>query len=148
MLSKNTYTDIIKTPSYNLQENENIPAVISKFRNKIRNNILNYIYAVDAIYADGEVSFSLHTDFCDCDKHNNNKHYKLNYLRITENSELIELLTKAPTDRKHRSSIRNLHQKNSHKNILVRLGRSKRKKIVSNPNKLNQCLAILVSKHT
>lgn len=100
MLSKNTYTDIIKTPSYNLQGNENIPAVISKFRNKIRNNILNYIYAVDAIYADGEVSFSLNKDFCDCDKHNNNKHYKLNYLRITENSELIKLLTKAPTDRK------------------------------------------------
>ena len=58
----------IKILPYNLQNKESIPTVTYKSGNTIRNNILNYKDEAISIYIIEEVSFSLNTDLCECER--------------------------------------------------------------------------------
>ena len=62
------YPNIIITLSYNLQKKGSIPTVTHKLVNTTRNNNLSYKDVIGSIYVDEEVSFSLNTDLCDCEK--------------------------------------------------------------------------------
>ena len=99
--------DIIKTLTYNLQQKETIPTVTYKLSNNMRNNTLNCKDAVHSIYIDEEVSFSLNTDLCECEKSNycdpHHKHIITGQLRIIENKKLGKFLSKSANYRDSRS---------------------------------------------
>ena len=67
--------DVISLLSFNVQTKKYNPTINYKLRKAICNIILNYKRAVDLIYTDKEVAFSLITDQCDrtrsnfCDSH-------------------------------------------------------------------------------
>ena len=90
------HPDIIKTLLYNLRGKDSIPIVTYKLGKTIRNNILNYKDAVNSIYVDEEVSLSLNTDLCDCEKSSDphHKHIMIVDLRILKNQKLRKLLTR------------------------------------------------------
>ena len=73
----------------------------------IRNNILNYKDVANSFYVDEEVSFSLKTDLCDCEKSKfcdpHHKHIITRDIRITENKKLRKILTKGANYREPRS---------------------------------------------
>ena len=60
---KINHSHIIKSLPNIWQKTENISIVTYKLGKKVRNNILNYKDAVNSIYLDEEVSFSIDTDY-------------------------------------------------------------------------------------
>ena len=50
-----------------LQNKENRPVITYRLTNTIRSKILNYIYTVNPIYVEDEISFTLNTDPCECE---------------------------------------------------------------------------------
>ena len=101
------HQDVISVLPEDLQGDDNIPVVTYKLGGTIRNKILNYKDAVESIYVDDEVSFSLNTTLCECqnspfcDPHH--KHIITGDLRLIENMKLRKLLTKGPNFREPRS---------------------------------------------
>ena len=51
---------------YKLKNNVNNPTFTYELRKTIRSEIVNYKEAINSIYVDENVSFSLHTDQCGC----------------------------------------------------------------------------------
>lgn len=102
-------SDVMTLWPLNIQTNENNPTVAYRLGKKIRNNIMNYKEAVDWIYIDEEIAFSVNTDQSDytsstfCDLHH--KNVITGNLRIFRNNKLRKLLTKSSNHREPQSII-------------------------------------------
>ena len=119
-----TYIDNKELELIPLSHNFNLPEVVFRLPNKLKNNdnnltityqlgktirnkMLNYKEAVNSIYLDDDVSFCLITDQNDCAKSSlcdpQHKHIITGNLQISKNNKLRILLTKGPNYREIRT---------------------------------------------